>query len=99
MTGQAVVSASFGGKNVTIYERGFVKVAGLLSLSAPPEKLLTIEATSDVGKKSGPGRAAGAMMTGGLNLLTSNKRGDVYLLISTDKNTYVLHETPPTTGT
>jgi hypothetical protein len=36
------------------------------------------------------------MMTGGLNLLGSNKRGDVYLVIVTDRNTHALRESPPT---
>lgn len=53
-------------------------------------------ASSDVSKKSGLGRGAAAVMTGGLNLAGSNKRGDVYLTISTDVTTHVLHEDPPT---
>lgn len=94
--GREVASGVFGGKTVRIYEKGFVGV-GLFGGGATTHRLLSIEASSDVAKKSGTGRAAAAVMTGGLNLLGSNKRGDVYLTIVTEQQTHVLRETPPTT--
>ena len=94
--GREVTSGAFGGKTVRIYDKGFVSIGGLFGGGATTHRLLSIEASSDVAKKSGTGRAAAAVMTGGLNLLGSNKRGDVYLTIVTDQQTHVLRETPPT---
>lgn len=94
--GTEVASGVFGGKTVRIYDKGYVAIAGLFGGGATTHRLLSIEASSDVTKKSGTGRAAAAMMTGGLNLLGSNKRGDVYLTIVTEQQTHVLRETPPT---
>jgi hypothetical protein len=96
--GRELASENFGLKTIQIYELGFVKVSGFLGRSAnvTPRRLISIEASADVGKKSSAGRAVGAVMTGGLNLLGSNKRGDVYLTIVTDGETYALSETPPT---
>lgn len=92
--GPVVAQELFTTKMVTIYQNGFVKVRGLLGGSA--ERLLSISATSDITKKTGLGRAAGAVATGGLNLLSPNKRGDVYLVIVTDKTTHTLHTDTPT---
>lgn len=96
--GREVETGGFGLKTIRIYEHGFVKVSGLFEPSAnvAARRLLSIEASADVGKKSGVGRGVGAVMTGGLSLLGSNKRGDVYLTIVTAGHTYVLKETPPT---
>lgn len=93
--GELVESTLFGGKTVEIYKNGFIRVVGLFS-NAPYERLLSIEASADVGKKSAVGRSAAAVMTGGISLLGSNKRGDVYLTIVTDRETHVLHQDPPT---
>jgi hypothetical protein len=60
------------------------------------EKLISIEYSGEVQKKSAAGRAAGAVFTGGLNLLASNKRGDIYLTIVTENTTHQLHQDPPT---
>ncbi len=94
ITGAATESASFGGKTVTIYRNGYVRVSGLFSKAAA-ERLVSIEASDQVSKKSGLGRGVGAVATGGLNLLSSNKRGDVWLTIVTESNTHVLHAEPP----
>ena len=97
--GAEVESGVFGGRQVKIFQNGYVQVGFmLLAGRMAHERLMAIEASSDVGKKSAVGRGAGAVMTGGLNLLGSNKRGDVYLTIVTDQNTHVLHEDPPTAG-
>lgn len=95
LCGPEVISKPFGGKTIRLYKNGYVSVQGLL-VAGNYARLLSIEATGDVAKKSGLGRGAAAVMTGGVNLLGSNKRGDVYLTIVTESNTHVLRETPPT---
>ena len=94
--GAEVARANFANKTITIRQRGYVSVGGMFSASSNYERLISIEASGDVSKKSGAGRGVGAVMTGGLNLLGSNKRGDVYLTIVTDSQTYALREDPPT---
>jgi len=95
--GPKVEDAVFGGRRVRIYGKGFVRVnAPFRGKNANYQRLVAIEASSDVSKKTGLGRAVGAVATQGVNLLGSNKRGDVYLTITTDYETYVLHEDPPT---
>lgn len=95
--GRCVYSGSFGLRSVRMYELGFVRVGvPMFGSMAPFERLVTIESSADVGKKSGFGRAVGATATMGVSLASSNKRGDVWVTIVTDKNTHVLHEEPPT---
>jgi hypothetical protein len=95
--GEQVESAMFGLKTVMIHQNGYVRVGGaMFTANAQYERLISIEASSDVSKKSGLGRGAAAVMTMGVNLAGSNKRGDVYLTIVTDRTTHVLHEDPPT---
>lgn len=95
--GKLVASGNFGTKTVKIYQNGFIQI-GLFASKAPYERLHSIEASADVGKKTGIGRVVVAVPTQGLNLLTSNKRGDVYLTIVTNRKTHVLHDEPPTTS-
>lgn len=92
--GNLVVSEVFGGKTVAIYRNGYVRVAMFMRESVKFEKLIGIETSADITKKTGAGRAAGAVMTGGMNLLSSNKRGDVYLTVVTDENVYALRSSP-----
>ena len=94
--GREVADHMFGARRIRIYDKGFVS----LSMFGSPqfERLISIESSADVAKKSGTGRALGAVMTGGLNLYGSNKRGDVYLVIVTDMKTHALRATPPTVG-
>jgi len=95
--GRMVANEVFGMRTVRIYDKGFVRVSvPLFGSNTRFEQLVSIEASSDVSKKSGAGRGAAALMTGGLSLASSNKRGDVYLTITTDATTHVLHEDPPT---
>jgi hypothetical protein len=96
--GREVAWETFGGKSIRIYDGGYVKVGLLAGAGTPFQRLVSIEASSDVAKKSGLGRGAAAIATGGVNLLGSNKRGDVYLTIVTDEQTYALRESPPTAG-
>lgn len=54
--------------------------------------------TSSVHKKTALGRTLAASVTLGASwLLSPNKRGDLYLTIVTDSQTYQLHSSPPTT--
>lgn len=98
IAGEEVLSLPFGMKTVTLYRNGYVRVGGaFLTGKAPYERLLSIEAASDVGKKSGLGRGLAGVVTVGASLaLSPNKRGDLFLTIVTDKNVYSLHEDPPT---
>ena len=95
--GKLVIEGVCAGKTVRIYSNGYVRVSGFFGGSTPYEKLLGISASADVSKKTAIGRGVVAAATLGANLLyTSNKRGDMYLAISTDRNTHMLHMSPPT---
>jgi hypothetical protein len=89
--GSRVHSATFGGKMVEIYANGYVRVAMFMRESVPFQKLLSIEYSGDIQKKTGIGRAGTAVLTGG-----ANKRGDVHLNIVTESDVYVLRASPPT---
>lgn len=86
LAGKELISENFADKIITIYENGYVQVSkGLGVLKGTPEKLFDIWAETDVTKKSGPGRTAGAILTGGASLWAfSSQRGNMYLTISTD---------------
>lgn len=90
--GDQLCSEIFGTKSVTIFSKGYVRVSGGLGLvKGEPEKLLDVFGESDITKKTGLGRAATAVFTGGANLVLSpNQRGNLYLTISTDKQTHSL---------
>jgi hypothetical protein len=90
--GEVAVSAPFGTRWVTIYSKGYIKVSsGLGLMKGDVEKLLDIFGESDITKKSGLGRAAGAVFTMGANItLSPNQRGNLYLTIATEKNTHSL---------
>lgn len=91
--GKEITSGTFGGSKVTIFEQGFVRLGFIVGgKTVEPDRLISIEASDITQKKSGAGRAVGALASGGLNLLGSNKRGDAFLTIVTDKTTHVLKE-------
>jgi hypothetical protein len=95
--GRKLIQDSFAMRSIRIYEKGYVRVAlPMMGSNAKFEKLISIEATSDVSKKSAVGRGVGFLASGGLTVLGSNKRGDVYLTIRTEDTVHVLHEDPPT---
>jgi Short C-terminal domain len=96
--GSPVISHRFGSSYITIYQKGYVQVKGMFGLAtSPPEKLVAIQYSADVQKKTGLGRAAGAVLTNGLNLFVSpNRRGDIYLTIVTETATHPLKVDPPT---
>ena len=89
--GRLLVREAFGGHTVEVYENGFVRVSMLMRDSVPFQRLLGVSSSADITKKTGLGRTLGAGATLGANLLSSNKRGDVYLTIVTDEKTYSLH--------
>jgi len=92
--GNLVVEDTFAAKRVAIYQNGYVRI-GMFKLGAP-EKLMGISATDGSSNKTGVGRGAAAVATGGLNyLLSESKRGDLYLTIITDKKTHSLHTSVP----
>lgn len=90
--GDVSVSESFGTKWVTVYSKGYVKVSsGMGLIKGDVEKLVDIFGETDITKKSGLGRAAGAVFTMGANItLSPNQRGNLYLTITTEKNTHSL---------
>lgn len=96
--GKQTASHPFGAKWVYIYAKGFVQVKDLVApkSSAPVERLMAIDSQADVTKKTGLGRGAGAVVTLGVNLSSSNMRGDVYLSIATESTTHSLRASPST---
>jgi hypothetical protein len=92
--GRNIADTYFAGTRVRLYDRGYVS----LTLFGTPryERLISVESSADVTKKTFAGRAVTAAMTGGINLLGPNKRGDVYLLVTTEVTTHTLRASPPT---
>lgn len=98
--GEVVASEAFGTNWVTIYREGYVKVSkGLGVIKGLPEKIVDIWGETDVTKKTGLGRAVGAVVTSGVNLLlASNQRGNIYLTITTEKQVHSLVRENPKTN-
>ena len=95
--GRKMLEETCAGKLVRIYEKGYVRVSGVfLKDGAVFEKLIAIESSADVAKKTALGRTIMFGATMGLNMLTPDKRGDIYLTIATDRKTHMLHMSPPT---
>tara|TARA_B110000503_G_scaffold123391_1_gene188938 strand:+ start:475 stop:1284 length:810 start_codon:yes stop_codon:yes gene_type:complete len=88
--GEISVSLPFATKWVTIYSKGYVKVSsGMGLIKGDVEKLVDIFGETDITKKTGLGRAAGAVFTLGANItLSPNQRGNLYLAITTEKSTH-----------
>lgn len=90
--GECIARGSIG-SSVKIYDKGYVKIGGLFGTHGRYEELVSIEASADVSKKTGVGRAGVGVLTLGLNVATtSNMRGDLYLTITTTTDVYVLHQ-------
>ena len=99
MYGRLVIEEMCGNKTVRLYDKGFVRLSGILfgKSDARFEKLMGISGDGDVFKKTGLGRVVVAGATMGANLLfTPNKRGDMYLVLTTDVDTHMIHMDPPT---
>jgi hypothetical protein len=93
--GDEVASETVGWTPVSIYSKGYVLVAQW-GVMTEPEKLISITANMNVVKKTGPGRAVGGLLSVvpnslGIPTSTPNRRGDVYLAITTEKKTHMLH--------
>jgi hypothetical protein len=98
--GKVVVSEPFATKWITIYSKGYVKVsAGMGIVKGSVEKLLDIFGETDITRKTGLGRAVGAVFTMGANIaLSPSQRGNVYLTIATDRETYSIAWERPDQG-
>lgn len=95
--GTVSIQKTFYNRMIVIYSKGYVLVSkSVFNPKGEPERLLAIDYSADITKKTGLGRATAAVLTSGLNLLSSNKRGDAYLTIVTDKQTYSLRSEAPT---
>jgi hypothetical protein len=90
-----VARGTFAFHSIRIYQNGFVRIKKPFG-GTSFERLIGIDASSDVARKSGLGRGVGAVATMGLSLAKSNKKGDVYLAITTNVKTHLLHADPPT---
>ncbi len=94
--GSVTAEGIFSIHKVTIYSMGYVKVGGIFG-GGSIQKLLDIFGESDITKKTGLGRTATAILTGGINLaLLPNQRGNVYLSVSTPSKTHSLMKELPT---
>ena len=94
--GSVTAEGIFSIYKVTIYSLGYVRVGGIFG-GGSIEKLLDIFGESDITKKTGLGRTATAILTGGINLaLLPNQRGNVYLSVSTPSKTHSLMKELPT---
>lgn len=98
--GKQLARGSIGEKAVELFEGGYVRVLTLRGyvtmVPGPFEKLISIDGSDrSVQKKSAAGRAAGFVVTGGLNMLASNIRGDVILTVVTDKTVHTLSTQVP----
>ena len=91
--GRKVLDEVCAGRRVRLYENCYVRVA---YVGGEFEKLLGVSGTADVAKKTALGRTLAAGATLGLSLLSPNKRGDMYLTITTDRKTHQMHMSPPT---
>ena len=91
--GRKVLDEVCAGRRVRLYENCYVRVA---YVGGEFEKLLGVSGTADVAKKTALGRTLAAGATLGLSLLSPNKRGDMYLTITTDRKTHQMHMRPPT---
>lgn len=89
--GKQVTRGRIESSVVELYEKGFVRVLKLkgFDLVGDFERLVSIEGfDGNIQKKSAAGRAAGFVVTGGLNMLASNIRGDMTLQVVTESNVH-----------
>jgi hypothetical protein len=91
--GRKVLDETCAGKRVRLYENCYVRVSYIAG--GEFEKLLGVSGTADVAKKTALGRTLAAGATMGFSLLSSNKRGDMYLTITTDRKAHQMHMSPP----
>lgn len=96
--GKLLVSEIFHTKTIKLYSNGYVQVSSILGIldKGRLEKLVAVDGSAEVTKKTGLGRAAGAIFTGGLNLAVSNLRGNAFLNIITENQTHSIMVEAPT---
>lgn len=87
--GNVLLIEKFAKKKIKIFENGYVSVDG-----KSPEKLVSADGSADVTKKTGAGRAVGgvaAIVAGSpIGSPYNNRRGDVYLTLSTEAAVHAL---------
>lgn len=88
--GKEIARESLHFKTIRFFEKGYVSIG-----SGKPEKLIDVTTYADVSKKSGLGRGIVAVASGGLNLHSTNMRGDINITIVTDVKTHLIHVSPP----
>jgi hypothetical protein len=89
MYGRQVAAEMLTMGTIRIYEKGYVRVGGLFMNGGDFEKLKSFEVfNNNLTKKTGLGRGAAALVTGGLNLLSPNTRGNIIVTIVTDSNVH-----------
>jgi hypothetical protein len=89
MYGREVAAEMLTMGTIRIYEKGYVRVGGLFMNAGNFEKLKSFEVfNNNLTKKTGLGRGAAAVVTGGLNLLSPNTRGNIIVTIVTDANVH-----------
>lgn len=89
MYGREVAAEMLTMGTIRIYEKGYVRVGGLFMNGGNFEKLKSFEVfNNNLTKKTGLGRGAAALVTGGLNLLSPNTRGNIIVTIVTDANVH-----------
>lgn len=91
--GAEIGKVFFAGKDIRFYQNGFVEVLGSFESPKrkPAERLLGIEAYSNIQTKTGVGRGVAAFLTVGLSIaVASNLRGTLQLVITTDKKSHVM---------
>ena len=94
--GTVVASEGFGNYKVVIFSGGFVQISKFIGLAkGSVEKLLQIEAESQISKKTGLGRGLATIATVGFNQNLPNQRGNLILTITTDKKVHVLFQDMP----
>lgn len=96
--GKLLISEIFHTKKIQIYANGYVQVSSILGIlnKGKIEKLIAVDGSSEVTKKTGLGRAAGAVFTMGMNLAVSNLRGNAFLNIITENQTHSIMVEAPT---
>lgn len=90
--GEALAVGLFDTRLISVFSKGFIAVG-----TRPPERLLDIQGDVDVNKKTGIGRTAAFVLTGGISLATPSQRGNLYLTITTESTVHALVDTEPTT--
>ena len=96
--GSLVLSEIFSTKKIQLFSNGFVQVSSMLGIlnKGTVQRLIAVDGSAEVTKKTGLGRAAGAVFTMGLNLAASNMRGNAFLNIVTDNETHSIMAEAPT---